>query len=309
MIEDSLDDSVIINYPIDAILDSVRDVAVGETIGQSSSFILTRSGLYDAGELTSAGQALFKLRWVLGRKEDSLKELASALRRFNPIQVVEQELKGLGPVPESGVLDLLLQHRCVSIGTRIEDLRPFFSWMNQLKIIAYSKKMKTIRLLSVSADAPLAGEIDAIAAMISPKTPFLNVVRLRRIIRTLSGVVWWADPHFHVRALEELAEELEFERVVEIRILSGDSESVLTDRSMKDFRRFQKELDGVSIRSEWRVDSRKERDWHDRWLAGDKSTWNVPPINTLFKNDYSEIYHSNERPPLSEWWVRSVERS
>lgn len=48
---------------------------------------------------------------------------------------------------------------------------------------------------------------------------------------------------------------------------------------------------------------------HDRWLADDRVAWNVPPVNTLFKNDYSEIYPASERPPLEIWWNRSTPRA
>jgi hypothetical protein len=55
---------------------------------------------------------------------------------------------------------------------------------------------------------------------------------------------------------------------------------------------------GRGLSADWRVDSRESRDWHDRWIADDKGAWNVPPVNTLFKNDYSEIVPVMERPPL-----------
>jgi hypothetical protein len=144
--------------------------------------------------------------------------------------------------------------------------------------------------------------------MVSPKTPYLNVVRLRRILRPLKGVVWWADPHFGARAMEELAEELDTAAVSEVRILSGDADNVVSTRSMKDYGRFRAELANKAVSVEWRVDGRASRDWHDRWVADDTTIWNVPPINTLFKNDYSEISPASERPPLEEWWMRSKPR-
>ena len=134
--------------------------------------------------------------------------------------------------------------------------------------------------------------------MVSPRTPYLNLVRLRRVLRPLKGIVWWADPHFGARALEELAEELDVNAVSEVRILSGDAENVVSAKSLKDFKRFSAEMVNKCIIAEWRVDDKKDRDWHDRWIADDRTVWNVPPINTLLKNDYSEIYPSSERPPL-----------
>lgn len=178
-----------------------------------------------------------------------------------------------------------------------------------LGFCARKPKPKTVRSLAAAPDAALAGEIQAIAAMVSPKTPYLNVVRLRRILRTLKGVVWWADPQFGARALEELAEELDTALITEIRILSGDAENVLSERSMKDYERFCLEMSIKGVIVEWRIDGRATRDWHDRWIADDRAVWNVPPVNILFKNDYSEISPSAERPPLLDWWTRSAVRT
>ncbi|MBV9096510.1 MAG: hypothetical protein JO079_00505, partial [Frankiaceae bacterium] len=235
--------------------------------------------------------------------------LGQALRQLTPIQVIEQELRGLGPVPEEGVLDLLRYHHVVPVTTTVQTIRPALRWLNGVGVLVYSMKTKAVRSLAPAPDAALAGEVQAIAAMVSPKTPYRNVVRLRRILRQLRGTAWWVDPQFSARALEELIEELDPERIAEVRILSGDAENVLTERSLKDFQRFQHEMTNRGVVAEWRVDSRAARDWHDRWIADDTVAWNVPPVNTLFKNDYSEITPAIERPPLGEWWDRAGRRA
>lgn len=117
--------------------------------------------------------------------------------------------------------------------------------------------------------------------------------------------MWWADRHFGTRALEELAEDIQPESVTRIRILSGSSPGVVTTRVAKDFRRFQLEMAGKAVSAEWRVDT-SASDWHDRWLVDDHGPFNVPPINTLFKNDHSEILPTSGRPPVDEWWARSI---
>ncbi len=304
-----MDDSLIFEYTPKQLLDGVRSATAGDPIHPEVTYLLERIGLLRAGELTEAGRALFKLAWVLRRTDDATAALGQAVRQLTPIQVVEQELIGLGAVPEDGVLDLLIQHRAVGTPVGVESVRATWRWLNSVKILVYSTKNKTVRALAPSPDAALAGEVQAIAAMISPKTPYLNVVKLRRILRQLRGVVWWADPHFGARAFEELAEELDVAQVSDVRILSGDAENVLSERSKRDLKRFAAEMAGKGVAVEWRIDPRDARDWHDRWLAADEVTWNVPPVNTLFKNDYSEIYPSAERPPFEQWWDRSTARN
>lgn len=303
-----MDDGLIFAHTPQELLEGVRAATTSDSIEEEVRYLLERMSLLLDGELTDSGRALFKLGWVLRRTDEALAALGEAGRQLTPIQVVEQELHGLGAVPEDGVLDLLIQHRAVSTPVDVAYLRPTWRWLNSVKVLAYSTKQKTVRALAPSPDAALAGEVQAIAAMISPKTPYLNVVKLRRVIRQLRGIVWWVDAHFGVRAFEELAEELDSSEVPEVRILSGDAENVLSQRSKKDLDRFTTEMAGRGVAVEWRVDPRGARDWHDRWLAADNVVWNVPPVNTLFKNDYSEIYPSVERPPLQEWWGRSSPR-
>jgi hypothetical protein len=309
VVSTSFDDSEVFAVNATALLEALRSAASSVPIAGAAAYLLTRCGLLKDGDLTEAGRALFKLAWVLRKSDEAEQALGQALRQLTPIQVIEQELRGLGPVPEEGVLDLLRQHKAVPAGTAIEDIRPTLRWCNHVGVLRYSNKLKAVRSLAPAPDAALAGEVQAIAAMVSPKTPYLNVVRLRRILRPLKGIIWWADPHFGARALEELAEELDTTVVSEVRILSGDAENVVSAKSMKDYERFRAEMANKGVAVEWRVDGKSTRDWHDRWVADDKSVWNVPPINTLLKNDYSEISPASERPPLNEWWGRSAPRS
>ena len=308
MSDDSTDDSLLFNLTPKELLEGIRAAGSGGTLNASVEFLLSRCGLLKESKLTDAGLALFKLAWVMRKEKEANQALAQALRQLTPIQVIEQELRGLGPVPEDGVLDLLLHHRAVPAGTSVAHIRPTLRWLNSTDVLVYSTKLKAVRSLAPAPDAALAGEVQAIAAMISPRTPFLNLVKLRRVIRPLKGTIWWADPHFGVRALEELAEQLDLDAVTEVRIVSGDAENVVTSRSLKEFERFREEMENHNIRSEWRVDPKDKRDWHDRWLADDKVAWNVPPINTLLKNDYSEISPAAERPPFDEWWSRGTPR-
>lgn len=309
MSDGQFDDSLMLWIKPAELLESIRALGSGQPIPPEHLYLLTRCGLTKDGELTEAGRALFKLAWILRKDGESNQALGQALRQLTPVQVIEQELRGLGGVPEDGALDLLLQHRAVPTSTTVSELRPLLRWFSGVGILVYSPKFKTVRSLAPALDAALAGEVQAIAAMVSPKTPYLNIVRLRRIVRRMKGVVWWADPHFGARALEELAEELDTSVVSKVCIISGDADNVLSAKSMKDYERFRAEMAIKGVATEWRVDGKATRDWHDRWVADDETAWNVPPINTLLKNDYSEISPAIERPPFEDWWARSTPRA
>ncbi len=139
----------------------------------------------------------------------------------------------------------------------------------------------------------------AITGPVSRATPYSNVLWIRRIIRDSSGQVWWVDPHFSRRALEDLMDELDITRVKSVRIISRD----IAPKDLRDFRRFASEFDAVGIRAEWRI-FETQRLFHDRFLADDSRCFNVPPVNLIYDRDapYSEIIESGQRPPFEEWW-------
>lgn len=294
-------DALVFTKTLDDLLASVRSCGRGEAIDAESEYLLERLGFVSKGKLTSRGKTLDRLVWILRKYDDGERQLAQAMRVLLPMQVIEQELHGFGAVDEEGVMELLQRHNVAPEGFKMETLRNTLRWMSKHGLIAYSPRYKTVRVIQQDEDAPSAGEDRQLPALISPRTPYSNLVRLRRTLRTLRGTVWWADPHFGARALEELAEELDTAAVKELRILSREAAG--NPKAKKDFDKFAQEMAAKGIRCEWRVDA--QHDWHDRWLADDKLTTNMPPVNTLFKGDYSEMLPASQRPPLEDWWKRS----
>ena len=282
---------------------ALKDVVAGLKVGDDEKEVLEASQLLAGNKLTLKGQQLYKLFWVHNDRPSALKTLSEAVRPALVFQVIEQELRGYNTVPEEGVLELLRLHSCVPDGGTIEKLRPLLKWVNELSLLTYSKRYKTVRVDAVEGALSLIGADPRAAAVISPRTPMSNVVRLRQIIRSLDGVVWWVDPQLSRRTLEDLVVEINFDAVTEIRLLSGDGEGVLSAKAKADFERFRDEVNMKGAKATWHADP--ERDWHDRFLLDDKIVYNMPPGNTLYKGDYSEILPTEERPPVDEWWARA----
>lgn len=229
MTNERFDDSLIFSVKPLELLEAVRAAFMSRAVDPKAGYLLTRCGLLKNGLLTESGRALFKLACILRRDAEAQQALAQALRQLTPIQVIEQELKGLGPVPEDGVIDLLCHHKAVNPGLSAVDVRPTLRWFGKWGVLAYSTKLKTVRAVAPTADSTIAGEIQAMASMVSPRTPYLNLVRLRRVLRPLKGIVWWADPHFGARALEELAEELDVNAVSEVRMALSTGQCTINE--------------------------------------------------------------------------------
>jgi hypothetical protein len=70
-----------------------------------------------------------------------------------------------------------------------------------------------------------------------------------------------------------------------------------------DFKRFQKEMAALGIAVEWRVIERSDQEFHDRFIVTKGKAWNVPPVTTLYKGNYSEIT-ATTAPPFEAWWAK-----
>jgi superfamily II DNA or RNA helicase len=154
------------------------------------------------------------------------------------------------------------------------------------------------QLSEPDVSSPPIPEPASAGSVISGATPYRNVVSIRRIIRAAVGTLWWVDPNFSRRALEDLSSEIDPRNLRAIRILSRD----LSIRDWNDFRRFRAEAETAGVAAEWRV--LPGRDFHDRFIADDNGCLNIPPVNLIYDASapYSQITEAPERPPFEEWW-------
>jgi hypothetical protein len=65
-------------------------------------------------------------------------------------------------------------------------------------------------------------------------------------------------------------------------------------------------MKALGIDAEWRIMD-GARDKHDRYIVERTRAWNMPPINTLLKGDYSEISETPQPPPFEEWWAAGMD--
>jgi hypothetical protein len=147
------------------------------------------------------------------------------------------------------------------------------------------------------------GEEAAQAHIISPDTPYQNILSLRAVLQGARDWLWWFEVHMPPKALEVLHREIAAGQLTEIRLLSGPAH---VNRDLQgDFKRAREEWSRQrSIEAEWRViDKKLSRDHHDRVLLSAAGAYNVPPINTILKGSTSEILPSKLGPEdFRSWW-------
>ena len=163
-----------------------------------------------------------------------------------------------------------------------------------LKPKRLSQEKETTKPVAVSHGKP--------GLVFNPQEPYSNITKLREILRECEEYIWWEDPHFGQRALEELVMIVDPSQVNQIRILSRQAQ--FTDNAKRDFKRFHKEMTAKGISVEWRVT--KKSIAHDRYLITRNFTYNLPPVNSIYEGSYGEALHTTNRPPFEEWWQQAI---
>jgi hypothetical protein len=248
-------------------------------------------------ELTPQGLAIEHAYWVAKDPTLCAEAMTRTVMAMPEVDALVQSLHGRGSVPVAGALYVLVRHRLATDGD-MTALRALLDVLNATGIATYSRKHQTVRICSARND-----DHEPLLRVFEPSRPYSNLRHLRDILRTCKTYIWWADQHLSRTALEPLVDEADAARIREIRLLSGPAN--ISDRAKADFDRFDHEMANLGITTEWRVViDAVDRLWHDRFIVTDGQSWNVPPVNTIYKNDYSEAWTTTQRPPFDIWWSK-----
>lgn len=139
---------------------------------------------------------------------------------------------------------------------------------------------------------------------LSPETPYSNLRNLWELLRTCKSYIHWCDKHFTAKGLEPLYDEADGTSISEIKILAGITSTGMNEKLQRDFKRFKEELQYRKIQSELRVICEKSllNNIHDRWIISDSICYNVPPVEAIFRGQYSELKQTTNRPLFADWW-------
>jgi hypothetical protein len=288
------------------VAEAVRQVSLGKA-DENNLGLLRLFNLADAnGELTDWGRAFENAWWVYSNQDEAKVVFKAGLLRQPETSALMQVLNGRGAVPVAGVAHHLARHS-LSDSEDEQEVRRFLEMLNGFEIVAYSKRHQTVRLTEPVPDD--GGEEAPSVRVIEPDRPYSNIQNLREILRSCRDFIWWTEPHFVPKLLEPLAYEADADRIAQIRVLTSApraDEANLQKRGQEDFKRFKKEMAALGIDAQWRVHGDRPSQ-HDRFLLERDRAWNVPPINTLLRGDYSEIAETPNRPPFESWWTDAVD--
>jgi hypothetical protein len=213
-----------------------------------------------------------------------------------------QGIHGRPSVPVEGALHLLARHG-LAADNDATAFRSFLQVLNDLEIVAYSRRNQAVRLVApLPAAEPAEPEQQPAVRIVEPDRPFSNLRHLRETLRACKSFVWWADPHFDRRGFEALDDEADASQIQSIRILSGTRP---TPRELQDYDLFKSQMAALGINVEMRIVPPPDREWHDRFIVTDGAAWSVPGIGVLSKGSYSQFVKTPP-PPFEEWWRKGA---
>ncbi|MCW4009709.1 MAG: hypothetical protein NWF05_03710 [Candidatus Bathyarchaeota archaeon] len=252
--------------------------------------------------LTEMGGDYYKSRFILHDKELSTKILATTIKKYLPTQAICQLLWGRPNLNKESIYRLLVHNDYISSKEFKEpDIGGFLMLLNQCGIIKYNKKGNSIAVLY---NPRTGAEFEISTKFLSPETPYSNIRNLRDILRDSKGFVHWFDKHFSIKGFEPLHDEADGIKINEIKVLSGVTSQRVNNRLRDEFIRFKKEMETRQISAELRIicDKTILNEIHDRWIVSESAVFNVPPIDTIFQGQYSEMKRTDNRPPFKQWW-------
>lgn len=270
--------------------------------------VLAALGMIDAGELTPLGERYWMARYVTADPAERDASLGDALRQLPSTNAFCEALWLASSLPVEGSMNLL---RRLERGYTDDERKRFIELLGRAGLIVYNRKNPRLRAvynpLEILPPEEQRERERNSAHVISPETPFGNLLALRQMIRSSRSYIRWYEQHMPAKVLEVLYRELDGSAVSSVRILSGPA---TVDAGLKsDFRRFAKELGNLrNVDSEWRVLSRKEAaNHHGRFFLSDGIARNIPPLNTILKGSTDEILPSDvSTREFDVWWETGV---
>lgn len=265
----------------------------------------------DVWTLTPLGEGYYDARFVARSPDETSDALANVLGSTAVVTAFCDALWGRGEVPVAGAVSLL---RRLTYTSSEASCKRWLELMGKAGLISYNRSKPTVRVLYHPGElVPPDDEPEREQRrghVLSPDTPFGNLLALRDLVRSARSFIHWYEQHMPPKVMEVLHREVDGANVDEIKLLSGPAN--LDDETKKDFKRFVKEMRSTrGIEVAWRVLSKKDaQQVHDRFFITNGQSKNLPPLNTIYAGSTGEILPSDVGDEeFQEWWAKGQDLS
>jgi hypothetical protein len=252
-------------------------------------------------ELTESGHSFDDAVNAYSNVSEAMTLLRDAYLALPVVQALTQALHGRGAVSVDGALHVVARLKLFD-PKNSSNFGSLLWTLNELRVVAYSKKFKTVTLLVSVNEEEIAVPAPSVL-IVEPDRPFSNRKHLREVLSECEGYIWWAEPHFDKAGLDAIVEIAEVKKITEIRILTGSMPSPADLKNA--YAPFISEMKTLGIVAEVRHVAKPDLQLHDRFIIGKNVVWNVPPSGVVTgKGGYSYFTRVEERPPFEEWWSK-----
>src|SRR3990167_976132 len=245
--------------------------------------------------LTSRGKEYYIQMFIKNNEVEAKKILSEALKLHPAIILISQILSGSKNIKRINIYNLLRHHNFDFDFPKEVELNNFLEILKFGNIISYNKNTRDVKVLWQQEAESLSAH-----QFISPDTPFSNIKRLKDIIKSLKGTVYWIDKHFDKKAFDILVDSVDASKISNFIIISGEANK--TQSAVNEFLKLKGELHNKGTNIEWKIitDQNTLSSFHDRWLCDSKDAWNIPPVNSIFKGQESEMLRTSNKPNINK---------
>lgn len=261
-----------------------------------TGFFEVEAGIKDITiSLTSRGKEYYTQKFIKNNETEAKRILGEALKLHPAVILISQILTGSKNIKRINVYNLLKHHNFNLDFQEDVELNNFFEILKSGGIISYNKNTRDVKVLWQQNEEQLSSH-----QFISPEAPYSNIKRLKDVIKSLNGTVYWIDKHFDKKAFDILLDSLDAAKIIHFIIISGDANK--TQSAVSDFVRFKNELHNKGINIEWKIitDPNVLSSFHDRWLCDSNVAWNIPPVNSILKGQESEMLKTSNKPNINK---------
>ena len=245
--------------------------------------------------LTSHGKEYYFQKFIKNNAIEAKRVLCAALKLHPAVILISQILNGSKNITRINIYNLLKHHSFNLDFTKEVELNSFLEILKLGGIVSYNKNTRDVKVLwQQDADSLSAHQF------ISPDTPFSNIKRLKDIIKSLKETVYWIDKHFDKKAFDILVDCVDASKISNFIIISGEANK--TQSAVNEFLKLKGELHNKGTNIEWKIitDQNILSSFHDRWLCDSKDAWNIPPVNSIFKGQESEMLRTSNKPNINK---------
>lgn len=251
--------------------------------------------------LTARGKEYYTQKQIKNNEAEANSIIGESLKKHPAVILISQILSGSKNIKRINIYNLLKHHNFNLDSQKDVVLNNFLEILKLGGIVSYNKNTRDVRILWQADTGNLSSH-----QFISPETPYSNIKKLKDIIKSLKGKVYWIDKHFDKKAFDILVDSLDATKINHFIIISGDSNK--TNSAITDFLRLQTELNNKGINMEWKIITNNSilKSIHDRWICDSNVAWNIPPVNSIFKGQESEMLKTTNRPNVNKLLKNSI---